>query len=118
MRSPRASARRNCPRITSSRRCSTGRSDPRWPRRSPARRTAPRWPVEPPRPTWKSTSTDLMGAINPLIFREYDVRGLVGRDLHRDAVVLLGEGDGTRVAGAGGRTVAFGPQWPPASPGG
>lgn len=49
-----------------------------------------------------------MGSINPLIFREYDVRGLVGRDLRRDAVVLLGKGYGTLVAGEGVRTVALG----------
>ena len=39
--------------------------------------------------------------INPLIFREYDVRGLVGRDLHRDAVVLLGKGYATLAAAVG-----------------
>jgi phosphomannomutase/phosphoglucomutase len=49
-----------------------------------------------------------MGQINPLIFREYDVRGLVGRDLHRDAVVLLGKGYGTYAAERGVRTAALG----------
>jgi phosphomannomutase/phosphoglucomutase len=49
-----------------------------------------------------------MRSINPLIFREYDIRGVVGRDLHRDAVVLLGKGYGTLVAGEGVRTVALG----------
>ena len=49
-----------------------------------------------------------MAQINPLIFREYDVRGLVGVDLHRAAVVLLGKGYGTLAAEAGVRTVALG----------
>jgi phosphomannomutase/phosphoglucomutase len=49
-----------------------------------------------------------MAQINPLIFREYDVRGLVGRDLHRDAVVLLGKGYGTYAAERGVRTAALG----------
>jgi len=47
-------------------------------------------------------------AINPLIFREYDVRGLVGKDLHQAAVVLLGKGYGTYAAANGIRTVALG----------
>jgi phosphomannomutase/phosphoglucomutase len=49
-----------------------------------------------------------MGPINPLIFREYDVRGLVGTDLHRAAVVLLGRAYGTYAEGNGVRTVALG----------
>jgi len=49
-----------------------------------------------------------MVPINPLIFREYDVRGLVGKDLHRAAVVLLGKGYGAYAAGHGVRTVALG----------
>jgi phosphomannomutase/phosphoglucomutase len=56
-------------------------------------------------------------SINPLIFREYDVRGLVGRDLHRDAVVLLGKGYGTLAAGRGVRTVAVGRDVRLSSPG-
>ena len=47
-------------------------------------------------------------AINPLIFREYDVRGLVGKDLTPEAVELIGKGYGTYVAGKGVRTVALG----------
>jgi phosphomannomutase/phosphoglucomutase len=49
-----------------------------------------------------------MESINPLIFREYDVRGLVGKDLHPAAVVLLGRGYGTYAAGNGVLTVALG----------
>jgi phosphomannomutase/phosphoglucomutase len=49
-----------------------------------------------------------MAPINPLIFREYDVRGLVGRDLHRAAVVLLAKGFGTYAAERGVRTAALG----------
>ena len=47
-------------------------------------------------------------ALNPLIFREYDVRGLVGKDLTPEAVALLGKGYGTYAAGKGARTVALG----------
>ncbi len=47
-------------------------------------------------------------AINPLIFREYDVRGVVGKDLTPEAVELLGKGYGTFAAQRGVRTVAVG----------
>jgi phosphomannomutase/phosphoglucomutase len=56
-------------------------------------------------------------SINPLIFRVFDVRGLVGWDLHRDAVVLLGKGYGTLAAGRGVRTVAVGRDVRLSSPG-
>ena len=55
--------------------------------------------------------------INPLIFREYDVRGLVGRDLHRAAVVLLGKGFATLAEADGVRTVALGRDCRISSPG-
>jgi phosphomannomutase/phosphoglucomutase len=41
--------------------------------------------------------------VNPLIFREYDVRGTVGRDLTPEVVELLGRGIGTLLRRAGGR---------------
>jgi phosphomannomutase/phosphoglucomutase len=40
--------------------------------------------------------------VNPLIFREYDVRGTVGRDLTPQVVELLGRGIGTLLRRAGG----------------
>jgi phosphomannomutase/phosphoglucomutase len=46
--------------------------------------------------------------INPHIFREYDVRGIVGRDLTPETVTLLGKGFGTWAAGKGMRTVTLG----------
>ncbi|MBI5905789.1 MAG: phosphomannomutase/phosphoglucomutase [Deltaproteobacteria bacterium] len=55
--------------------------------------------------------------MNPLIFREYDVRGRVGSDLHRDSVVLLGKGYGTLAAGRGVRTAAVGRDVRLSSPG-
>jgi phosphomannomutase/phosphoglucomutase len=58
-----------------------------------------------------------MAPLNPQIFREYDVRGLVGRDLHRDAVVLLGKGYATLAALVGVRTVALGRDIRLSSPG-
>jgi phosphomannomutase/phosphoglucomutase len=47
-------------------------------------------------------------AISPTIFREYDIRGLVDRDLTEDAVSLSAKALGTMVRQAGGRTVAVG----------
>jgi phosphomannomutase/phosphoglucomutase len=46
--------------------------------------------------------------INPHIFREYDVRGLVGKDLNRDTVLALGKGFGTYAVRKGVRTVMLG----------
>jgi phosphomannomutase/phosphoglucomutase len=46
--------------------------------------------------------------INPQIFREYDVRGLVGRDLAPDVIELLGRGYGTYIARHGARTISVG----------
>jgi phosphomannomutase/phosphoglucomutase len=46
--------------------------------------------------------------INPHIFREYDVRGLVGKDLTLDTVRTLGKGFGTYAKGKGVRTLMLG----------
>ena len=46
--------------------------------------------------------------INPHIFREYDVRGLVGKDLTPDTVRTLGKGFGTYAKGKGVRTLMLG----------
>lgn len=46
--------------------------------------------------------------VNPLIFREYDVRGTVGRDLNPETVELLGRGVGTLLRRAGGRRAVLG----------
>jgi phosphomannomutase/phosphoglucomutase len=46
--------------------------------------------------------------INPNIFREYDVRGIVGRDLTVEVVETLGKGYGTYVARKGVETVSLG----------
>src|SRR5512135_2037968 len=47
-------------------------------------------------------------AINPLVFREYDLRGLYPQDWSDEAVRLLGLGFGTKIARSGGKTVALG----------
>ena len=47
-------------------------------------------------------------SISPRIFREYDVRGIVGRDLTAEAVELLGKGYGTYVAGKGVKRISVG----------
>ena len=47
-------------------------------------------------------------SVNAQIFRQYDVRGVVGRDLTPEAVALLGRGYGTYVADKGVRRVSVG----------
>jgi len=49
-----------------------------------------------------------MPKLSPTIFREYDIRGLVDRDLTEEAVHLVGRALGTRIREAGGRTAAVG----------
>jgi phosphomannomutase/phosphoglucomutase len=46
--------------------------------------------------------------MNPHIFREYDIRGLVDGDLDGKTVAAIGRAYGSAVAEAGGRTVAVG----------
>ena len=46
--------------------------------------------------------------LNPEIFRQYDIRGVAGKDLTEDDVVLLGKGIGTFLQRQGRRTVAVG----------
>lgn len=46
--------------------------------------------------------------INPFIFREYDLRGLVGRDLTEEVVNTLGKGYGTYMAEMGKKELVVG----------
>ncbi len=46
--------------------------------------------------------------INPSIFREYDIRGIVGQDLDEEVVRTLGRAIGTYFLGRGKRQVAMG----------
>ncbi|MBM4277772.1 MAG: phosphomannomutase/phosphoglucomutase [Deltaproteobacteria bacterium] len=46
--------------------------------------------------------------INPQIYREYDIRGVVDEDLTPDIVRQLGKGFGTHMAGLGKRSLAVG----------
>ncbi len=46
--------------------------------------------------------------INPKIFREYDIRGIVGQDLDDGVVELLGRAVGTYFLGRGKRDIALG----------
>jgi phosphomannomutase/phosphoglucomutase len=55
--------------------------------------------------------------INPHIFREYDVRGIVGKDLNPDTVRTLGKGFGTYAVRKGVRTVMLGRDCRLSSPG-
>jgi len=47
-------------------------------------------------------------AVNPVVFREYDIRGVAGTDLTEETVELVGRALGTQVREAGGRTVVVG----------
>ena len=47
-------------------------------------------------------------AINPQIFREYDIRGLVDKDLTRDSTERIGKGIGTYIRRNGGKTLTVG----------
>lgn len=47
-------------------------------------------------------------ALNPAIFREYDIRGIVGRDLTAEAVRQIGKGIGTMLRAQGGKTMTLG----------
>jgi len=49
-----------------------------------------------------------MATLSPIIFREYDVRGVADRDLTEEAVGLVARALAARVRGAGGRRVAVG----------
>jgi phosphomannomutase / phosphoglucomutase len=49
-----------------------------------------------------------MPKISPTIFREYDIRGTVDKDLDEPAVGLIGKAFGTRIREAGGQRVAVG----------
>jgi phosphomannomutase/phosphoglucomutase len=55
--------------------------------------------------------------INPKIFREYDIRGVVGQDLDDEAVDLLGRAMGTFFLGRGQKLVAVGQDCRVSSPG-
>lgn len=55
--------------------------------------------------------------INPYIFREYDVRGVVGTDLTPDTVVSLGKGFGTYAIRKGVKSVTLGRDCRLSSPG-
>ncbi len=46
--------------------------------------------------------------MNPSIFREYDIRGLVGKDLDSETVHLVGQAFGTRLIRSGKKAVVLG----------
>ncbi len=46
--------------------------------------------------------------MNPLIFREYDIRGMVGKDLTQDVVREIGRGYGTMMRNLGKRHITVG----------
>lgn len=46
--------------------------------------------------------------MNPDIFREYDIRGIVGKDLTPETVALIGKAIGTYIRRQGGKTMTMG----------
>jgi len=46
--------------------------------------------------------------MNPLIFREYDIRGMVGKDLTHDVVREIGRGYGTMMRNLGKKHITVG----------
>ncbi|MBC8284458.1 MAG: phosphomannomutase/phosphoglucomutase [Nitrospinae bacterium] len=46
--------------------------------------------------------------MNPQIFREYDIRGIVGSDLTPDSVISIGKAIGTFIRRGGGKTMVVG----------
>jgi phosphomannomutase/phosphoglucomutase len=46
--------------------------------------------------------------MNPKMFREYDIRGVVGRDMHAEDVVLIGKGIGTYLLRRGRSRITVG----------
>lgn len=55
--------------------------------------------------------------ISAEIFRQYDIRGLVGKDLTDEAVYWIGRAAGTKIARVGGRSAAVGWDHRESSPG-
>jgi phosphomannomutase/phosphoglucomutase len=56
-------------------------------------------------------------AVNPVVFREYDIRGVAGLDLTEETVGLVARALGTRVRAAGGKSVVLGRDVRLSSPG-
>jgi len=50
----------------------------------------------------------MTSTINPQIFREYDIRGIVGKDLTPESVTSIGKAVGTYIRRGGGRTLILG----------
>ena len=57
-----------------------------------------------------------MTVVNPDIFREYDIRGIVDQDISGDFAYLLGQAHGTLLRRAGHRRAAIGHDVRPSSP--
>lgn len=49
-----------------------------------------------------------MAGINPYIFREYDIRGVVEKDFQEEVVILLGKGIGTYFLQNGAKNISIG----------
>jgi len=50
----------------------------------------------------------MTSSINPQIFREYDIRGIVGKDLTPESVASIGKAIGTYIRRGGGKTMILG----------
>lgn len=54
--------------------------------------------------------------VNPSIFRQYDIRGLVDKDLTNETLYLIGKGYGTYLRRLNGRTAVIGGDMRPSTP--
>ena len=50
----------------------------------------------------------MASSINPQIFREYDIRGIVGKDLTPESVTNIGKAIGTYIRRGDGKTIILG----------
>ena len=50
----------------------------------------------------------MTSSVNPQIFREYDIRGIVGKDLTPDSVTSIGKAIGTYIKRGGGKKMVIG----------
>ena len=50
----------------------------------------------------------MTSSINPQIFREYDIRGIVDQDLTAESVASIGKAIGTYIKRGGGKTMIIG----------
>ncbi len=74
----------------------------------PAARSKPVAKRSPSKPAPKAVLSAARTHVNPEIFREYDIRGIVSEDLHEGVVELIGKAYGSYMIDKGAKTVTVG----------